>query len=238
MRTLMMFASVLIVCVGTFCLANSSAPFLSVAFVVGLAVLFLGVAELVVNRVTVMNSYGSVSEVNVEGFTSVILGIVFLAGQVTEDVAITALFALWVTIIGLKTVSASDFFHLRGNSSIDNMTKVIGAFTTLFGVYMFFNNRIFHLKVLVLIGAALLLIGMNRFRIAMAIEYQKPQILTGTREKLEEARREEKEAMQRAKDAIRETKEIQRRIDKLSKEYAREEQMRSNSEERRRAKSS
>lgn len=236
MRTLMMFASILIVCVGTFCLANSSVPFLSVAFVVGIAVLILGIVELIVNRVTVMNSYGSYNEVNVEGFTAVILGVVFLAGQVADDAAITAVFALWVTIIGLKTVSASDFFHLRGNSSVDNMTKILGAITTLFGVYMFFNTRLLNLKVLFLIGIALLLIGMNRFRIALAIEYQKPEILTGNHEKLEEAKREEKEAMKKAKEAIRATKEIQRRIDKINQDIAREEQMRSGNEARRRAK--
>lgn len=223
MRTLMMLASLIVVGTGTFCLANSSVPFIAVAFVVGVAVLVLGVVELIVNRATVMNSYETEDEINVEGLTAVILGVVFLAGQIQEDVATVAIFALWITIEGLKAVSANGL-QFRLNQE-DTITRIIGVVMTLFGLYMFFNGMLFNIKVTFMIGVALVMMGFSRFRVALAIEYRKPEFLTGNKEKLAEAKREEKQAMKKAKDAIKETKDIQRRISKITADIAREESM-------------
>lgn len=234
MRTLMMLASALVVGVGTFCIANSSASFVSAAFVVGLAILIMGICELIVNRVTVMRSYESTSEVNAEGLMAVIFGIAILAGQVVDNVAVEVVFAFWVTSEGLKTISSSNF-DFRSSSRSDNFKMAIGVISGLFGLYMFFDTILFNFSVMMMVGIALILIGINRFRIALAIEYSKPQFLTGNKEKLEEAKRAEKLAMQKAKEAIRETKAAQARIDKLSKEIAREQSMLSGAEKRRRS---
>ena len=168
MRSLMMLVSLLVVGVGTFCIANASVPFVGVAFIVGMAILLMGICELVVNRVTNMSSHESKKEVNVEGFTSVILGCVFLSGQVTEDVAITAVFALWMTLEGLKAVSSVNF-NFRTQSPLDRLTEALGIVMTLFGVYMFYNMMLLDFKILTLVGAALFLLGMCRFRIALSI---------------------------------------------------------------------
>lgn len=223
MKVLMMLASILTVATGTFCLANSSVPFIAVAFAVGIAILILGIVELAVNRATVVNSYETENEVNVEGLTAVILGCVFLAGLIQDDAAIVAIFALWTTIEGLKAVSANGLQFRLNNE--DTLTRIIGVIMTGFGVYMFCNSILFNIKVTFMIGVVLVMMGMNRFRVALAIEYKKPEFLTGNKEKLAEAKREEKDAMKRAKDAIKETKDIQRRIGKIQEDIAREESM-------------
>lgn len=223
MRTLMMLASLIVVGTGTFCLANASVPFMALAFVVGTAVLILGIVELIVNRASVMSSYETENEVNVEGLTSVILGVVFLAGQIQDDAAVVAIFALWITIEGLKAVSANGL-QFRLNQE-DTITRIIGVIMTVFGLYMFFNGMLFNVKLTFMVGVALVMMAVNRFRVALAIEYRKPEFLTGNKEKLAEAKREEKDAMKRAKDAIKETKEIQRRIAKLNAEITKEESL-------------
>ena len=43
MRSLMMLVSLLVVGVGTFCIANASVPFVGVAFIVGMAILLMGI---------------------------------------------------------------------------------------------------------------------------------------------------------------------------------------------------
>ena len=50
MRTVMLIASIAMVASGIFCVANSSAAFLSVAFIVGLALLCLGICEVVIGH--------------------------------------------------------------------------------------------------------------------------------------------------------------------------------------------
>ena len=221
MRTLMMLASALLLGAGTFCMANENVPFISVAFVVGVVVLFLGLCELIAIRVSVVRGYESASEINAEGLIALILGVVFLSGQVTEGVAVTSLFALWTATEGARSITQSSY-DFRANSATDNIMLAIGVITALFGTYMFFNSILFRLPVILRVGISLFLIGMNRFKLALGIEYKAPEFLSGNEEKLAEAKRAEKAAMQKAKEAIRETKAAQARISKLNKEIAKE----------------
>ena len=81
--------------------------------------------------------------------------------------------------------------------------------------------------------AALFLLGMCRFRIALSIEYRTPDMLTGNKERLADAKRDEKRAMQKAKEGIRETKEARERITKAKKAIEKEESMMRLAERRR-----
>lgn len=218
---------------GTFCIANYNVAFVSVAFVVGIALLFLGAAELSVNRGRAIQ--GDSDEVDIEGMIAVLVGAVFLSGEVSEDVAVTTLFGIWTIVEGLRSVS-STHFNIRANTTSDNVAQILGVVTTLLGVYSFFNISLFDFKVLGLVGVSLLLIGTNRFRFALMVDYKKPEFLTGNHEKLADAKHEEKIAMQKAKDAIRETKAIQKRITDIDKAIAKEGSLTVNEDDRRRTK--
>ena len=235
MRTLMVICSILLLVVGTFCMANSTVPFVSVAFLIGIVVLALGICELIVMRVSTIRNYEPASDVSVEGLVSIILGIVFLSGQMIDGVAVTALFALWTTIEGVKSISNANY-DIRNNTTTDNIMLAMGIVTAIFGTYMFFNSLLFNLRVLLMVGIALFLIGVNRFKIALGIEYKAPEFMTGNEEKLAEAKLAEKQAMARAKEAIRDTKAAQRRIEKINKEIAKERSMQAGVEARRSAK--
>ena len=49
MRTLMMIASIAMIGTGIFCVANGSAAFLAVAFVIGLVFVLLGAIEILIS---------------------------------------------------------------------------------------------------------------------------------------------------------------------------------------------
>jgi uncharacterized membrane protein HdeD (DUF308 family) len=232
MRSLTMIVNLLVVGTGTFCIANSSVPFTSVSFIVGIAILIMGVCELAINRMANVGMYESEKDVNVEGFTSVVLGIVFLANQVTETVAVTVLFALWMTLEGLKTLSSVNF-NLRLQSVRERFTELLGVCMTLCGIYMFFNTQLLNLKTLTMVGAALFMLGLSRFRIALSIEYRAPDMLTGNEERLADAKRDEKRAMKKAKEGIRETKEARERMAKARKAIDKEKSMMRITERRR-----
>ncbi len=232
MRSLTMIVNLLVVGTGTFCIANSSVPFTSVSFIVGIAILIMGVCELAINRMANVGMYESEKDVNVEGFTSVVLGIVFLANQVTETVAVTVLFALWMTLEGLKILSSVNF-NLRLQSVRERFTELLGVCMTLCGIYMFFNTQLLNLKTLTMVGAALFMLGLSRFRIALSIEYRAPDMLTGNEERLADAKRDEKRAMKKAKEGIRETKEARERMAKARKAIDKEKSMMRITERRR-----
>lgn len=222
MRILLMLASMTVVASGAFCIANSSAPFMAVAFVVGIAVLVLGAVEFAVSRLSEMKTTekGKIW-IGMESVVSIILGTVFLFGQITDDVAITAVFALWTTIEGLKSIS-SIHMNFRTNSVEASIEQIFGIITTLLGIYMFFNVALINVRVLLLIGMSLVLIGLSTFKLAVLIERREPEFLTGTEEKLRDAQRDERNAMDKAKQAIRERNDARLRIEKYSNELERE----------------
>ena len=87
---------------------------------------------------------------------------------------------------------------------------------------MFFNVVMFNLPVTLLIGVALIILGIRRFAQSFRIEYSRPSFITGNEEKLEEALAEEKRALAKAKEGIREQKNAQRRIAKIKADMAAE----------------
>lgn len=228
----MMFASIATVAAGTFCIANSTEPFAGAAFVIGVVLLFLGICELIADRVYAIRH--NTEELDVEGFIYIVLGIVILTGMLAENSAVMATFALWSVIEGLRTMSGKRF-NLRDNSKDENVTQLLGVITTAFGIYMFFNIALFNFPVLMMVGIVVFLIGTNRFLFALNIQYNAPEFLTGTHERLAEAKAEEKKAMAKAKEGIRETNVARRKIERLSREAARAGNMKIDDKDRRRS---
>lgn len=231
MRTLMIFSGMVMLASGTFCIANANVPFLSVQFIVGIAILFLGFCELLVTRVMTMRPDEDIRALDAEGYTEIVLGVVFLSAQITELITVMAIFALWSVVEGCRQIAYSSF-KIRENSRDENFSLLLGILMAGIGIYMFFNKTLLNISPLVLIGIVLFLIGINRFGVGMAIEYKKPKILTGSHEKLEEAERERKAAMQKAKEGVRESKIAENKISRIKKQIAKEHSFSSGIDER------
>lgn len=221
MRLLAMISSAIMVIVGTFCVANSTAAFTSVAFVVGIALLIMGILELVVFRNVGYEENMITKTYVVQAVISAFLGVMFLSGQVSEDVAVTAIFAMMLMTSGL----AADFsinIDIKTNSLSEKRTFVLGTAMTLLGAYMFFNKSVLNLHVMLLIGIAAILIGIDRFRIGMSLDYNKPEFLSKNEEKLERAKREEKRNTRIAIEATRRSREQRNKIKHLEEEISKE----------------
>ena len=221
MRLLAMISSAIMVIVGTFCVANSTAAFTSVAFVVGIALLIMGILELVVFRNVGYEENMITKTYVVQAVISAFLGVMFLSGQVSEDVAVIAIFAMMLMTSGL----AADFsinIDIKTNSLSEKRTFVLGTAMTLLGAYMFFNKSVLNLHVMLLIGIAAILIGIDRFRIGMSLDYNKPEFLSKNEEKLEKAKREEKRNTRIAIEATRRSREQRNKIKQLEEEISKE----------------
>ena len=213
MRTLMMIASIAMTGTGIFCVANASAAFLSVAFVIGLVFMLLGALEMLIGRRAAFD----VSDVGVsiakDGLLMLIFGLVILTGQV--------MFALWMLIEGVLSfryewldIMETDRDHVIGIA--------LCALMFIAGVYMFFNNATLRLSGTLLIGICMIILGLRRFVQSFSIEYSRPSFVTGNEEKLKEAQEDEKRALAKAKEGIREQKNAQRRIARIKEDMAAE----------------
>lgn len=221
MRILSMISSALMIIVGTFCVANSTAAFTSVAFVIGGALLIMGALELIVFRNVGYEDNMITKTYLVQAVISTFLGVMFLSSQVSEDVAVTAIFAMMLMTSGL----AADFsinVDIRTNSLSEKRTFILGTAMTLLGAYMFFNKSVLNLHVMLLIGVAAILIGLDRFRVSMSLDYNKPEFLSKNEEKLERAKREEKRNTRIAIEATRRSREQRNKIKQLEEEISKE----------------
>ena len=221
MRILSMISSALMVIVGTFCVANSTAAFTSVAFVIGGALLIMGALELIVFRSVGYEDNMITKTYVVQAVISTFLGIMFLSGQVSEDVSVSAIFAMMLMTSGLAT-DFSINIDIRTNSLSEKRTFILGTAMTLLGAYMFFNKSVLDIHVMLLIGVAAILFGVDRFRISMSLDYNKPEFLSKNEEKLERAKREEKRNTRIAIEATRRSREQRNKIKQLEEEISKE----------------
>lgn len=221
MRTLMYIGSLAMVAAGIFCFANGSAAFLSVAFVVGLVFIIMGVMELLIGKKADFDVFGGGVNLATDGAIMVVFGVVMLSGQITDDITAQMLFAMWLLIEGVIELGSfvEDF---RRDAEFDNAAIVVNAAIIILGVYTFFNTRLLNVNAITLIGAALMLLGLRRFRISFGIEYNRVGFLAGNEERLEEAEADEKKALAKAKEGIREQKAAKRRIEKIRENIAQE----------------
>jgi len=221
MRTLMLLSSIAMIGSGIFCIANGTAAFLTVAFVIGLVMLLLGAAEVLVGR----RADFDVSEVGVgitkDGVIMLLLGLVIITGQITDDLSAQTLFALLLTVEGVLSFRP-DALDLVTTTRDQRIGIGLNLLMLLIGVYMFFNTMFFHLPVMLLIGICMIVLGFRRFAQSFRIDYVRPGFITGNEERLKEAEQDEKRALAKAKEGIREQKIAQRRIDKIKDEIAAE----------------
>lgn len=221
MRTLMYIGSLAMVASGIFCFANGSAAFLSVAFVVGIVFIIMGIIELLLGRRADFDVFGGGFNLATDGALLVVFGIVILAGQITDDITAQMIFALWLVIEGAMEINKF-VEEFRRSAEFDNASLVVNAATVILGLYMFFNTRLLNVNAIILVGAGIMLLGLRRFRLSFNIEYNRVGFLAGNEERLEEAQADEKKAMAKAKQGIREQKAAKRRIDKIKEDIANE----------------
>ena len=221
MRTLMMIASVAMIGAGIFCVANASAAFLSVAFIIGLIFILLGAFEILIGR----RADFDVSEIGVgfakDGFLMLIFGIVVISGQVTDDNSAQVMFALWMLIEGVLAFR-SEWLDVMESDTDQRIGVALSTLMLIMGCYMFFNNSTLRLSPTLLIGICMIILGLRRFWQSFSIEYLRPSFVTGNEEKLREAQEDEKRALAKAKEGIREQKNAQRRIAKIKADMAAE----------------
>ena len=214
MRTLMLIASVAMTVLGVFCVANGSAAFLTVAFLVGLAYILMGITEILVGVRADFDVSANAVSITKDGILMLILGVVVIAGMITDDNTAQMLFALWLVIEGVLAFSSDrmDLMHITGE---ERLSMAFSFVMLVLGIYMFFNVPLFNVHVTLLIGLSLIVLGLRRFVQSFRIEYNRPSFITGNEERLEEALAEEKRALAKAKEGIREQKNAQRRIQKI-----------------------
>ena len=233
MRTLMLLASVAMTVAGVFCVANGSAAFLTVAFIIGIVYLVMGAIEILIGLRADFDVSANAVSITKDGIIMLIFGVVIISGMITDDMTAQMLFATWLVIEGVLSFKVENF-DIMHIASEERLSLAITTLMLLTGLYMFFNVILFNVPVTFLVGVALIILGLRRFTQSFQVEYSRPSFVTGNEEKLEEALAEEKRALAKAKEGIREQKNAQRRIQKIREDIEAENDVMNSAAARRR----
>ncbi len=166
MRVFKIAAGVILILTGVFCFANPGATFLSVAFLLGLAMLLSGLSGTMA-YLWLSRKGESSNSLMIEGLTNIILGGLVLSNQILADAAIPVFFGVWVIFTGVIRIVEG-----YSNRSSGKMKLIwylaLGALGVAAGLYSFYNTVLLALSPIMLAGVlfvvqgfSVLLVGIN-----------------------------------------------------------------------------
>lgn len=219
MRLLNMLMGVLLVIAGIFMIANEGITFISVAFVVGLLFIIAGIAEVIS-----CNSYrgdeGDRAWVLIDGLIMLAIGILIILNKLVADVTVPLVLGFWVLTSGIgNMVRALDKREAKDAYFYGYL--IIGILNVIVGAYMFFNNDLLMMSVIVQVGLCTLAQGVNAFMVGASIIVFKSDFLKTKEEMMAQAVEDVEKAQEAAKEAIKaveETKAIVKEIEKTPEE--------------------
>lgn len=209
MRTLTMLFGLILMGVGVFSIAEYGAGFLAVAFVIGIALMLVGFVLCFSYKRLNQETEEAVHWVLIEGLTSFLLGLIVITGYLNADIAVSSVFGFWIMIAGIRSVVIA-YDSFQHETFKFNIGYALGLVNLIVGLLVFFNQALFSLSVLMLVGACLILQGLNVIKIGTEITYKKPNIIK-TKEELVAEKEEEvaakKQEMHDSIQAAREAKQ-------------------------------
>ncbi len=219
MRVLTIAAGVLLAVLGIFSIASSGLSFISLAFPIGLIMIFSGIIECFAFRKAVDDEEDK-HWILIEGLTTFLLGIVVISGQLAADIAVVPVFGLWSAISGLRGLVV--VFSMSApkeekdiNYYWDLVTAVLAA---VFGVYAFFNSFMFNVPVLTLVGLIVVVQAAVVIKISFSIAYKKPHLIKTKAEKIRAAEEEAEKAKEEMKQAIIKAREAKEALKEVEEE--------------------
>ena len=210
---------VLLVIAGILMIANEVITFISVAFVVGLLFIIAGIAEVIS-----CNSYrgdeGDRAWVLIDGLIMLAIGILIILNKLAAGDTVKRVLVFWVLTSGIgNMVRALDKREAKDAYFYGYL--IIGILNVIVGAYMFFNNDLLMMSVIVQVGLCILAQGVNAFMVGASIIVFKSDFLKTKEEMLAQAVEDAEKAQEAAKEAIKaveETKAIVKEIEKTPEE--------------------
>lgn len=212
MRIITVIVGALLTLLGVFSIANAGLSFLSLAFPIGICLIIVGMVECFVYK-RIREDVDAGHWVLIEGLTTFMLGIVVLTGKLAADIAVPVVFGMWSMISGIRGFTVLAFETDTREKNMDFYWAVgISALNLAVGIYSFFNQSLFHLSVLMILGVCFVVQGANVIKIGTDIVYSKPDLIKTKDERIAEAEEAAREAKREMKRAIREARKARNAV--------------------------
>ncbi len=169
MRVFKIAAGVILILTGIFCFANPGATFLSIAFLLGCAMLLSGISGTLA-YIWISRKRKISNSLMIEGLMGVILGFLVLSNQLLADAAIPVFFGLWVMFTGIIRVVEGYTNRESGIMSLIWLLSM-GVLGIAAGLYAFYNTVLFAFSAIVLVGILFIVQGFNVLLIGINLSF-------------------------------------------------------------------
>lgn len=159
MRLLTIISGVLLIGTGVWCFANPGANILSLAFVLGCAMIFFGLSG-VLTYIYNRKAHEVSGWILEETLITIILAIIVLSNQLVTDATIPVFFGMWIMFTGVMRVVAA-FALKQKKAKVWSFSLVFGIISIIGGIYAFLNPILINMQMPVLIGLFFLIQGLN-----------------------------------------------------------------------------
>jgi uncharacterized membrane protein HdeD (DUF308 family) len=162
-------AGVILILTGIFCFANPGAIFLSIAFLLGAAMLLSGISG-VLAYLRISREREISSSLLIEGLMSTVLGILTLSNQLLADAVIPVFFGMWVMFTGLIRIAEA---YVCRNAGITQLIWLLtpGVLGFAAGLYAFFNTVLLDLSPILLVGLLFVIQGFSVMTVGVNLTF-------------------------------------------------------------------
>ena len=169
MRVLKIAAGVILILTGVFCFANPGAIFLSIAFLLGCAMLLSGISAILA-FIWISRKKEITNSLLIEGMLSIILGLLVLSNQLLADAAIQVFFGMWVLISGVIRI-AEAYVQRKSGMMMLIWLLSLGLIGIAAGLYAFFNTVLFDFSAIMLVGILYVVQGFNVILVGINLNF-------------------------------------------------------------------
>ena len=160
MRILAVLSGMTFMGISILSIAHRSVSFLNMAFILGLAMVVVGVISILVYFFAPGKQIGF-GWFFVEGLTTLVLGSLVLANKLPIDLMVPIFFGMWLMFSGILRMVASVHLALEKHNSW-LCTLGAGCLSAGFGIYAFFNQVVANvMPLMILVGIIFLIQGIN-----------------------------------------------------------------------------
>ena len=168
-RVFKIAAGVILILSGVFCFANPGATFLSIAFLLGCAMLLSGVSGTLA-YIWISHKREITNSLMIEGVMSMLLGILVRLNQLVADAAIPVFFGMWVMFSGVICVVEAYTHRKSGRAELIWLIS-LGVISVAAGVYAFFNTVLFDFSAILLTGILFVIQGINVLLVGVSLSF-------------------------------------------------------------------
>jgi len=174
MRILTITSGILLVLTGVFCFANPGVSFLSVAFVLGTVMVICGIIQ---SAGYIYGRSGKKNDNNgwimVDAAMTFLLGIFVLSNQLVAEIAVVAVFGMWVMASGIQRVVTATNIDREEKKENHYWTMGTGIICTAAGAYAFVNPVLAGLGAVMLLGIYFVLQGVSALELGIHMPHRK-----------------------------------------------------------------